>query len=353
MYPNRQQQQALLSFAGAARFTYNWGLERWNSMWEAHKADHRKPKPSQVLLSRIWTKEKPSWTTRIARSPVARSLHNLAVAYTRYINKVSDKPKFKCKREGKYKFYIDNNVGQLLQKHIHLPKIGDIKLAQKLRYRGKIQCFYISGCAGRWWVSVSMQLEDIQGSINKNQTIGIDVGLKYPAVASNGLKCELPKSWYKLKKKLSKADRALSRSKKRSNKHLKRLKRLQSIQLKLNYLKHDVTHKFTTKLSENQATLVVESIDISGLHAKANKSLKRCFSSSMMSQILTQCQYKAAKFVRAPKYFASTKICSSCGNVKEEIALEQRVYRCQKCGAVVDRDLNAAINLMKQPWVTG
>ena len=184
--------------------------------------------------------------------------------------------------------------------------------------------------------------------------VGIDVGLLNPAAASDGTKLELPlEKLQKLETKRRRAQRALSRSKRNSNARKRKRTKLQRIQNKITNIRQDAVHKFTTTVCKNHATVVTEDLNIQELQKKAPaRSVRRAYNSSLMGTILWQISYKAVHHIKAPKYFPSTKRCSTCGHIKEARPPNVRTYHCDHCGAHLDRDENAARNLMLQPWVT-
>ena len=235
MYPTRAQQALLSKAAGASRFVYNWGLETWNSMYEAYTKAKTEPKPNANLLSRKWTKEKPDWAREIACCIQHNAIINLGVAYTNFFKKRADRPVFK-KKGTKDMFRVDSDKASLKGTRIRLPNIGWIRLAEPLRFEGKIMSYSVSGYAGQWHVSVQVETADRRFDA-PDTIVGIDVGLKNPAVASDGTKIELPASLKKLKAKLRRAERALARSQKASKKRLKKLKRKQKVQNKINNIR--------------------------------------------------------------------------------------------------------------------
>ena len=207
--------------------------------------------------------------------------------------------------------------------------------------------YTVSHYADQWHVAIQYELPASKPQCVKPISIvGIDVGLSHVAVASDGTVCDAPESLKQLDVKLKKAQQVFSRKQKGSNNRSKALLKKQRIQNKINNIRKDVTHKFTTAITKNHGIVVTEDLHIQEMKEKAqHKSLRRSFASSMMGMILYQLSYKALEHHKVDRFFPSTKRCSSCGAVKPHIALSERVYRCEHCGAVIDRDLNAAINL--------
>ena len=348
MYPTEAQTSLLWQAVGVSRFTYNWGLDKWNNMWEAHKADHRNPKPSYVLLSRLWTKEKPEWASQVARCTTGRALNDLGAAWNSFFKGYSKRPVFKKKKELRGTFYVGNSKGEIRDKKLRIPNVGWIRLAENLRFEGKIMSYTVSTYAGEWYVSVQVEMPDTEITV-PDTVIGIDVGLQSPAWDSDNNHLELSEAVLKkLERKLKRAQRALSRSQRNSHRYKKKLLKKQKVQDQLNNIRQDVTHKYTTKVCKSHATVVVEDLDIESMVEKAPaRAVRRAFNASLMRTIHWQLSYKAKHFIKAPRFYPSSKTCSHCGAIKSDLKLTDRVYKCPQCGAVLNRDYNAALNLMK------
>ena len=205
MYPNKVQTQEMIKVLGAVRYTYNYNLDKWTSMWNMYKQDHTLPKPCANLLNKLWTKEKPDWAKGVAHCILHNAIIDLGTAYTNFFKKISEKPVYH-KRGKRDSFRVDNDKARILQKQIRLPKIGWIKLAEELRYTGKILFYTVSTYAGEWYVSVWVELPDTETTV-PDSVVGVDVGLeKHPAYASDGTKLELPlDTLKKLERKLKRA----------------------------------------------------------------------------------------------------------------------------------------------------
>lgn len=245
-------------------------------------------------------------------------------------------------------FYVTNMHACISGSTISLPKIGKVRLAEPLRYQGKIMSYTVSTYAGRWYVStyagrwyVSVNVETLSDERPRckalDSPVGIDVGLKHVATASDGSILALPNSLKRLDEHLKAVQRKLSKKAKRSNNRLKMLRRKQRIQQRINNIRTDVVHKFTSTIAKNHGTVVVEDLDIRGMMEKAPASLRRSLATSMMSEALRQLHYKAQRCVKVDRFYPSTKRCSSCGHVKEHVGLDERTYTCEEYGLVLDR----------------
>ena len=348
----REQHSLLMQTAGCARYAYNWGLDKWGKMYEAWKADASQEKPDRYSVARQWTQEKPEWANKTSRSPVDYSFINLGTAFKNFSRRKTKYPK-KHKRSQGISFQVAPDKAAIVDNQLRLPNIDYVKLRETPRFQGKITGYTVQYIASHWYVTIAFDCPDVPKEAPES-VVGIDVGLQHPAVASDGTKLELPiEKLQKLEVKKRRAQRALSRSKRNSNARKRKRTKLQRIQQKITNIRQDAAHKFTTTVSKNHATVVTEDLDISELQKKAPaRSVRRAYNSSLMGTILWQISYKAVHHIKAPKYFPSTKRCSTCGHVKEAMPPNVRTYHCDHCGTHLDRDENAARNLMLQPWVT-
>lgn len=348
----REQHSLLMQTAGCARYAYNWGLEKWGKMYEAWKADNNLEKPSRYSVSRLWTLEKPEWANKTARSAVTCAIQNLDKGFKGFFRGQSKYPK-KHKRSQGISFQVASDKAAIVDNRLRLPNIGYVKFRETPRFQGKITGYTVQYIASHWYVTVAFDCPDVPKEAPES-VVGIDIGLQHPAVASDGTVLQLPiEKLQKLEAKKRRAQRALSRSKRNSNARERKRTKLQRIQQRITNIRQDAVHKFTTTVCKNHATVVTEDLDINELKDKAPaRSVRRAYNSSLMSIILFQISYKAVHHIKAPKYFPSTKRCSTCGHIKEAMPPQIRTYHCDNCGTHLDRDENAARNLMLQPWVT-
>ena len=348
LYPTKEQEVQLLKTAGTSRYAYNWALAEWKKSYADYADGKSTVKPSALKLSARWTQERPEWAEEVNRGSQTKAILNVGVAFQNLWRGIGKYPKFH-KKGRRDSFYVDNSKAYISGNRINLPKIGKVKLAEPLRYTGKILSYTVSHYAGQWHVAVQMEVPDAEHPCKQlDSVVGIDVGLKHIAVASDGSVLDAPESLKKLEKKLRDRQRALSRSQRNSANHRKLLLRKQKVQNRINNIRQDVTHKFTTAIAKNHGIVVVEDLDLKGMMRQAqHRSMRRSLSHSMMGLVLQQLAYKAKELRKVDRFFPSTKTCSRCGAKKDSIDLNERTYVCSECGAVVDRDMNAAINLMK------
>lgn len=358
--PTAKQRIQLMKTAGSARYAYNWGLAKWEELYAAGE------KPNKYSISRMWTAEKPAWAKETSFKAQQAAIHNLGAAYTNYFQHRADKPTFK-KRGDHDSFYCPNDTVRWFDNgRVSIPSVGRVKVTEQLRFAGKIEGYTVVREADAWFLCVHMETEHKLPSYGSpDSAVGIDVGLAHVATASDGSVLDLPDSLKKLEKRKRNAQRRLDKAKRVTVQHAdgkthkeyskngkRRLRRLRSIQQRINNIKKDACHKWTTNVCKNHATIVVETLDCEQMREKAPKHLRRALATSMMSEVLRQIAYKAKTLVKAPQFFPSSQRCSKCGRRKEDLKLSDRTYICEHCGLHIDRDLNASMNLMQTPWVT-
>ena len=356
MYPTEEQLIQLNKTVGCCRVAWNKSLAYWNEQYYRHCEDSSIPKPTSFSVAKWYKENRESWATETATVCQRQSILHLGTAFQNYYKRPDHfkHPKFH-KKGVNDSFEIQNDKAKLKGKQVMLPKIGLVKLAENLRYTGKI-CYYTVKKVGYTWhlvVTVEV-IEDVRPVCNNSTSVvGVDVGLLNAATCSDGTVLRLPvEKLKKLDLKMRRQQRALARSKKNSMNRLKKLAAKQKTQSKINNIRKDAVHKFTTQVTKNHGIVVVEDLNIKEMKDKAEfKAVRRAYNNSVMSMVLWCLSYKAQDLRKADRYFPSSKLCSNCGHKKENLELSDRTYTCEACGLSINRDLNASINLMKSGMV--
>ena len=348
IYPTREQEVQLYKTAGTSRYVYNWALAEWKSMYDVFDKGLSTEKPSAFKLAARWTKERPAWATEVARCSQTRAIMDVGTAFQNMWRGKAAYPKFH-KKGRKDSFYVTNDGAHIRGSYIALPRIGKVRLAEPLRYTGKIMSYVVSTYAGEWFVSVQVETNtDARPRCEApNSSVGIDVGLSHIAVASDGTTLDMPKSLKRLDEHLKALQRKLSKKAKRSRNRSKALRRKQKVQRRIDNIRQDAVHKFTATITKNHGIVVTENLNIEGMKQTGHKSLRRSLAHSLMGEVIRQVSYKAQKHIQVDRFFPSSKRCSNCGFVKTNLELSERTYKCEACGLVIDRDYNASINLMQ------
>lgn len=351
MKPTKTQVQKLICACGCARFAYNWGLNKWTQMYESYKQDNNLPKPNANIVKKEVNAIKETsfpWIYESPKDANQQAFTNLNSAFQRFYNKKAKYPKFKNKHN-KNSFYISNYRIKVNEFIVTLPKIGKVKLTEKLRFEGKILNAIISKTANKWFISISVDTKIKYKKQKRNEVVGIDLGLTTFATFSNGEIAEAPKPLRKYQKQLIKKQRMLSRKKIGSNNRKKASILYAKMHYKIACIRNDFLHKLTNKICRENQTICLEDLQVKNM--LKNHKLAKAISDVSWGEFNRQIQYKSLIYgnvvVYADKFYPSSKTCSNCGNKKKQLNLSERTFVCENCGLNLDRDLNASYNLSR------
>jgi putative transposase len=350
--PTLSQERYFLKACGVARFSYNWALGRWKESFSNGK------KVSETDLRKEFNAIKQHeypWMSEVTKSAPQQAIKNLGMAFQRFFKKQSRYPRFKKKYGCHDSFRADNGPSSKGSdavrtdgKQVLLPRIGWVRMREALRFEGQIKSAIVSKRSDKWFVSMAVEVETHPNASLKNhgEAVGVDLGIRNLAVVSDGTVVGSPSPHKRLLSRLGLLNRSLSRKQKGSRNRLKAKKALSRIHYRISNIRNDALHKLTTHLALNHDTIVIEDLNVSGM-AK-NRRLSRSIMDQGFHEFRRQLEYKAKLYgshvIVADRFYPSTKTCSQCG-VKHDMNLGQRIMSCRECGLVMDRDLNAAINL--------
>lgn len=282
-------------------------------------------------------------------------------AYKRFFNGLSDKPKFKRKGKSKKSFYNDNVKLKVKDnKLVNIEKIGWVRTNEQLPIGVKYSNPRISYDNKYWYISVGIEQEVVKEELT-DISLGIDLGLKELAVCSDGMIYKnINKSYVvkKIEKKLKRLQRQVSRkyekNKKgkeyvKTNNIIKLEKQIQQVHRRLANIRKNYLHQTTTSIVKTKPyRVVIEDLNVRGM--MKNKHLSNAISKQgfyeFKRQLEYKCKFRGIDLVVADRFYPSSKTCSQCGEIKKDLKLSDRVYKCS-CGLMIDRDLNASINLSK------
>lgn len=323
--PDKVQRTDLAKHAGTARYAFNWGLAERKRMLDAGEGG-----TTAIAQHKEWNKfkrEGAPWWSEVSKCAPQESLRDLHKAMKNFTDSKKKKggrkvgfPRYK--RKGKNdSFRLTGSIG-VGEQFVQLPRLGKIRTKEvtaKLVASGaRITSATIKREADRWFVSLAVEVERPDPIPVTGPVVGIDRGITSFAVCSDGCVIESP--------------RALSRGLR-----------------KLRNQRRDALNKATTHLAKTKQVIVVEDLAVSSMIR--NRRLSRAISDAGWGEFTRQLAYKTqwygSKLVVADRFFPSTKTCSACGEVEDEVPLSQRKFVCGSCGLGIDRDLNAAINLEK------
>ncbi len=201
--------------------------------------------------------------------------------------------------------------------------------------------------AGRWFVSLQVEQEIPDSAPRVEHAVGVDVGIRHLAVTSDEQVFDNPQALKAAEVRLRRAQKAVSRRRKGSQNRRKAVARVARLHYRIGNVRKDALHKAASAITKSASVVVLESLNVSGM--LRNRHLSKALSDASVAELHRQIEYKArwqgAVVLKAPPFYPSSKMCSHCGNVKQDLALGDRTYTCGVCGLVLDRDLNAAINL--------
>ena len=365
--PTPTQERLLLSHAGAARFAFNVML--------AHVKDSidrgEKPEWSFWSLRKRWNAEKDTLAVDAEGSPWWQE--NSKEAYSSGIEALSkglsnwsksrkgDRkgrkvgfPKFKAKDRVTPKFTYRTGCFGLVKgdpKALKLPRIGRVHCMENVAALvgdAKVLRMTISQHAGRWYASLTVERDNKPAAEPpKGGSVGIDLGVKNLATLSDGAVVPNPRYLKKSERKLKRAQQALSRKTKGSNRRAKAKAKVARLHARVANQRSDAMHKLTTRLAETFSDISIEDLHVAGM--VKNRHLAKSVSDAAFGEFRRQLEYKTtrtgARLHIVDRWYRSSKTCSKCGSVKAKLSLSERTYTCEGCGLVLDRDLNAAINI--------
>lgn len=352
IYPNREQEQFLKKSCGVARFVYNWGLAEWQNQYKNDE------KPNYFKLKKQFNsikKQEFPFVCEVSKCCAETAFVNLGRAYKNFFDRRSKYPNFK-KKGIHDSFGLANNCISVDGNHIKLAKMPPMRMAESLRFDGKIMSATVSRVADKWYISIAVEIHHDLTLPKTGKFAGVDLGVKDIAITSDGCKFANPRWIHKSEKKLKRLQRELARRKRASKRREKTRLRLARQHDRVANQRKDWIHKITTYLVRNYDVISLEDLNVRGM--TKNHSLAKAITNVSFGEFNRQIEYKAQiygkQIYRVDRFFPSSKTCSNCGCIQEKMPLKVREWTCPECGAHHDRDINAATNLLRRatPEVT-
>jgi putative transposase len=357
---NDLERTACLKHAGAARFAYTWGLAR---SIEAYRTTGKRP--TAIDLHKQLNALKPTdfpWMYEVSKCAMQEALRDLNTAYRNFFRRVALKkqglwggklgfPQMKKKSKAIGSFRLTGSIN-VFSDAIQLPRLGRLRLHEHdfIPTDAKVLSATVSEQAGRWFVSIQVEAEQEKPTPTATTTIGVDLGIQLLATCSDGMTFENPRALTHAHKRLRRLERQKSRRTKGGKNRKKTCRTLAKQHARVANMRKDAAHKLTSYLSKNHALVAIEDLHVAGM--LKNHQLAQAVSDSNFGEIRRQLEYKASwqsvHLVIIDRWYASSKTCSSCGWVDEDQDLSDRTFICQECGLGLDRDLNAAINMLHE-----
>ena len=365
--PTEEQKARIRKTIGTCRYVYNFYLGH-NKALHDNGEKFMTGKSFSLWLNNEYIPDNPdkTWIREVYSKAVKKSIEDGCTAFTRFFKHQSDFPKFKKKGKSDVKMYFVRNNPKDCQCERHrlkIPTLGWVRIKEKgyiptTKDGYMIRSGTVSVKAGRFYVSVLVEIPDVNINNNLNDGIGIDLGLKDFAIISSGKTYRnINKSagLKKLEKQLIREQRSLSRkyenlkkgkSTQRANIQKQKLK-VQKLHHKMDNIRTDYINKTIAEIVKTKPSYItIEDLNVKGM--MKNRCLSKAVASQKFYEFRTRlkakCDENGIELRVADRFYPSSKTCHHCGSVRKNLKLSDRIYRCE-CGYVADRDLNAALNL--------
>lgn len=370
LYPNKAQKELIDKTFGCCRFVYNFARgqqKKEEDMWSKVKDMQQQGYPFQDYKSKFFNKvenvnavkelkKNYVWVSEVDSIALQSSIENLASAYDKYYKKQGGKPIFKSKKKNDVTSYttkcVNNNI-RIIGNYIKLPKLNVVKVKAHISFSGKIKKATISKTsANKYYVSLTVDTNDIVPLEKTNKNVGVDLGITDFAILSNGIKIPNNHFMEKQLKKLDKAGKQLSRKTIGSSNFAKAKLKVAKIHEKISNQRKDFLNKITYNLVKQFDVVCIEDLDVSALketdNSKRNMRVSDVSWHEFKRQLTYKCKWYGKTLSITDRYFASSQICSCCGKRDKKKDVSIREWICPNCGAKLDRDINASINILKE-----
>lgn len=374
LLPNNKQNTKLFQYAGTSRMAYNWTIGRQQ---ENYKNGGKFIYDNELRKEFTQLKKTPEyqWLNTVSNNVPKQAIKDACNTYKRFFKGQCKHPKFKSKKKSTPSFYQDTLKIQFSRTHVKLEgfatskkknkqKLNHVKLAEKNRIPTDVKYYNprVTYDGLNWWISVGVDCERNNITINGNgniQGVGIDLGITDLAICSDGntyKNINKTSKVKKIKKKQRRLQRQISRKYLKNKKGvnycktsniIQSEKQLLKITKRLTNVRQNYLHQTTSEIINRKPMFIVlEDLNVSGM--MKNKHLSKAIQEQKLFEFSRQIEYKCElndiEFIKADRWFSSSKLCSLCGNVKKDLKLSDRTYKCE-CGNKIDRDIQAAINL--------
>ena len=385
LMPNNKQKTYFRKAIGCARFAYNWGLAEWKRRYKEGERGITGRKLQKDFIA--IRKEQFPFTYEVTKSATMHAFDDLQAAFNNFFNHKANYPTKHKKKDGEGSFYFEidrryqhiadiNPYAKYLRgvayningKHQYLkvPNLGYVKLSQRLRFNGKPISVRVSQEGDKFFASIFVEITEEEYhrthplvKQEKHGAVGIDFGLDEAMTLSDGIAIHNPRTLKKHQRKITRLSRQLSKRQhaktkqerlqgvKRSNNYRKLSRRLGKEQRHVAAIRQDFTQKLTTILTTHYQAICIEDLNVKGMQ---RGKLAKSVSDMAFGELRRKIEYKAAMngvaVTVADRFYPSSKTCSHCGAKKDDLTLRDRTFVCPECGHTINRDLNAALNLL-------
>ena len=350
LYPNSEQKVFFAKTFGCTRFIYNKML--------GEKIEYYKETNKMLKNTPAQYKEEFKWLKEVDSLALANAQLHLETAYKNFFRdpKIGF-PKFKSKKNNYFSYTTNNQKGtiNLVENHIKLPKLKTlvkIKQHREIPENAKIKSATISKTATeKYYISILVEYEKekTENQIDLNKAVGIDYSMKELIVTSTGSKADYPRYYRQALDKLSKEQRKLSLCKNGSNNRNKQRQKVAKLHEKVKNQRQDFLHKLSRQITNDCDLVCIEDLNMKAMSQSLNfgKSVSDNAYGKFVGYLTYKLEEEGKKLIKIDKWFSSSKKCSECGRIKEDLLLSERIYSCE-CGYIEDRDINASINIRNE-----
>ena len=342
LYPTEPQKELIAKHIGSSRFVYNLALETKNTAYLGSKHNFS---PFDLIKQLPELKKECEWLKEVNSQSLQQSIQNMDIAFKKFF-KGAGFPKFKSKHRGKQSFAVPQNV-KVENNLLIIPKFKEgIDIVLHRPIKGTVKSATVSRTpTGKYFVSILVDTNTEQPTkapIKENTSIGVDLGIKDFGITSDGEVIKNPKHLRKAQSRLKYVQRKYSKNKGKRTK-----KRLALLHEKVVNKRKDFLHKVSTQLIRENQTIALETLAVKNM--VKNHCLAQAISDASWSTFVSMLEYKAEWYgkniLRIGQFAPSSKTCSNCGSINKELTLKDREWTCGSCSTVLDRDVNAAINI--------
>lgn len=353
LYPSDEQKTAIHQHLGCARWIYNYALDKKTKAYTRDKVSLSRF-DIQADLPKLKSQPETAWLKEVNSQTLQASLENMDKAFRSFFKQTGGFPKFKSKRDNRQSFQVPASGKVDWEKQtLSIPKIKAIPIILHRKFEGVIKTVTVSKTpTGKYFASILVDVAQepkTAQSVKPNTTVGLDTGIKTFVVASNGQSFDnarhLKNSLARLKVLQKRASKKVKGSSNRKKANLK----VARLHERVTNQRLDHIHQVSSKLTTNREiqTICIEDLNLKGMLQNHNlaQALSDVSIGKFYEVLRYKCEWQGINLVQIGRWEASSKTCSKCGSHKADLSLADRIYSCNHCGRVLDRDVNAAINI--------
>lgn len=343
IYPNKEQIVLIAKTFGCCRFVYNYFLDYSNNNGYNSKSTNNNMCNRKLKMEYPWLKE-------VDKFAITNAIYNLDNAYKRYMNKLSEKPRFKKKKQKEsYQTNFTNNNIEVLDNYIKLPKLGKVAAKIHRKVEGTIVNATIKKYSDNKYKVMILVRKEIKKLETNSFILGIDMGVSHFVHDSSNNIYNAPKELINTYGKIGKLQKELSLKKKGSNNYKKLESKINKLYDKCNNVRNDFLHKLSTSIINENQVIVVENLNVKEMFQ--NKNIAKVLGDISISKFINMLEYKARwygrKLIKVSRYYPSSQLCNNCGYRNKKLKdYSIRSWKCPRCGSMHDRDYNASCNIL-------